>query len=198
MRYKQLIEQAAILQPRVIIEIGTWNGERAVQLLRAAPRASYIGFDLFDTADEDSDKREFNVKSHYTMRAVYQHILQAHPRCHIKLIKGDTNVTFTHYNIISGKGSADLIFIDGGHSVKTIAKDWENTLSAIRPGGIIILDDYYEAMSPETLEKIGCNKLVQSLGPPLEVNILPLADLVKGGGFVKMVKVKVPNDYRTN
>jgi predicted O-methyltransferase YrrM len=193
MRYKQLIEQVSLRLPERIIEIGTWNGGRAIEMLNASPASEYVGFDLFEEADENTDRKEFNVKQHYTRDLVGTELAKYHSG--ITLIKGDTNSTFKEYNQRVGSGTADFIFIDGGHSVETIASDWENALYAAKPGGIIMLDDYYEVMPEETLAKIGCNTLVKTLGPPFKINILPIADLVKGGGFVKMVKIQVPYEH---
>lgn len=46
----------------------------------------------------------------------------------------------------------DLIYIDGSHDEQVVLSDFENSLSALRPGGILVLDDaglYFESGAPE-------------------------------------------------
>ena len=53
-RYQQILDEIERCAPETIMEIGTWNGVRATEMIQAAQRAlpgstiSYFGFDLFD------------------------------------------------------------------------------------------------------------------------------------------------------
>ena len=64
MRYKQLYLLISVLKPKSIIEIGTWNGVNAVNMITASGTldAAYHGFDLFEEATSETDSEEFNVK----------------------------------------------------------------------------------------------------------------------------------------
>ena len=68
MRYTQIQRIISKYKPRSIIEIGTFNGERAAQMLTKAHQynseVSYYGYDLFEEATPETDKAEFNVKKH--------------------------------------------------------------------------------------------------------------------------------------
>ena len=55
-RYKHIIDEVEGRQPQRILEVGTWNGHRAVQMLEASPLAHYYGFDLFEAATEKTDE----------------------------------------------------------------------------------------------------------------------------------------------
>lgn len=184
-RYGQLIGIVRELRPPVILEVGTWRGDRALEMLRASPASRYIGFDLFEEADAESDRLEFNVKSHYSEARVKARLRGYR----VELIRGNTRSTLPRY--AAGKEPfVDLAYIDGGHSVDTIRSDWESVSRIVRPGGTVLFDDYYSGMSGEKIDRVGCNRVVDSL-PGLEV--LPLRDAVLGGGFVRMVRVRIPS-----
>ncbi len=78
-RYKQLADMIRFYKPAVILETGTWNGGRAVEMALAAfehtDRVHYIGFDLFEEATEESDEYEMNSKAHNTLSAVQKRLM---------------------------------------------------------------------------------------------------------------------------
>ena len=73
-RYKQLADLFVLLQPQTILETGTWNGGRAIEMALAAfdnrDAVHYIGYDLFEDATPELDLEENNVKPHNTKAAV--------------------------------------------------------------------------------------------------------------------------------
>lgn len=180
MRYDQLIPIIENVKPKTILEIGTWNGLRAIQMACAAlqhsPKVKYIGFDLFEDATEETDAEELNVKAHNSIAdvtATLQAFKDENPGFSFKLHKGNTRKTL--------KGNVpkrlDFAYIDGGHSVETIKGDYE----AVSHAKTIVMDDYYQG-GPDTT-KFGCNSIAESM----ETLVLPLEDPVKGGGTVRMV-----------
>ena len=148
-RYKRLFEIVRDLQPKHIVEIGTWDGHNAKGLM-AVTDCYYTGFDLFEEADDETDKAEFNVKSHNSICDVGKNIEMA-GLSKFCLIRGNTNKTLHKTNV----EPFDFAFIDGGHSVETIQNDYEWVAQNISEGGTIILDDWYD---PE-LGGHGCNFL---------------------------------------
>jgi predicted O-methyltransferase YrrM len=174
MRYSQLIAACYRAQPAAILEIGTWNGERAQQMLQVAPGAVYYGFDLFEDATEQTDAEEMNVKRHDVLAEVEVRLrgYRAH------LTKGNTRHTLADFY-----HPVDFVWMDGGHSVETIASDFANVRRLAMPDAEIYLDDYYTG--PIDTDKFGCNRLVAGL----RHDVLPVTDPVSGGGFVQMVRV---------
>ena len=116
MRYEKLIHFIDLFEPRTICEIGTWNGDNAIRMIRAAQKhhsaITYVGYDLFEDATSETDEKEFNVKPHASLHEVQSHI-ESMTGANVTLIKGDTNDTLTD-------GVFDFVFIDGGHSLATI------------------------------------------------------------------------------
>jgi predicted O-methyltransferase YrrM len=182
-RYQELLTLIDQHKPQTILEIGVWNGQNAIRMINQAAKHNqnieYIGYDLFEEATSETDAVEFNVKGHNQVRAVEAEIRAATPKgTSIMLIKGNTRETLSHGM------TRDLVFLDGGHSIETIASDYDR----VNNSKIIVLDDYY---SPDEngdcpdITKFGCNLLVTNLPH----KIMPTKDRVKGGGFTSLVVV---------
>ena len=99
-----------------------------------------------------------------------------------KLIEGDTNETLTD------KPVADLVFIDGGHSYKTVSHDYHQLMH----NKVVVLDDYFSKDDndnwPEE-EHRGVNKLwTEEIKEREDANVyvIPSNDPVKGGGFTHL------------
>lgn len=152
-RYKELIELVRDLRPFHIIEIGTWNGQRAAQMMGVS-NAFYTGFDLFEEATQETNKAEMNVKAASSMLDVAKSIESA-GFTRFALIRGNTRETLPAY-FQGNPERFDFAFIDGGHSEETILSDFKLIYENIDPGGTIVLDDYYEP----ALEGFGCNFLL--------------------------------------
>jgi hypothetical protein len=167
-RYKQLDDVIRFLRPTTIVEVGTNKGATAERMCREAlkhrDKVHYIGYDLFDDATADSDRREGNGKSHGTEADVAKR-LSAIKGLTFELVKGNTRTTLHGTDVV-----ADLAFIDGGHSVETILGDYE----AVKGSNIIVFDDYY-AEGADT-SKVGCNRIID--GKPFE--LLPAKDNYNG------------------
>src|SRR5512139_3481937 len=95
MRYTQLIDFCRIKAPMAILEVGTWNGERATHMLNVSPEGcKYYGFDLFEDATPQTDYEEMNVKRHYTMELVLDRLTGFD----VQLYKGNTRETLKNFN----------------------------------------------------------------------------------------------------
>jgi len=166
-RYKQLFDAISEHKPKSVCEIGTWNGHSAVQIIQRMAEympieeVKYTGFDLFETATPSDIIREFS-KTPPPVDIVRRRIDAT--EADIRLWAGDTKKTLEHVP------EADLYFIDGGHSEKTIANDWKFVSEIMKNHAVVIFDDYYHEGKPEGM---GCNSLVDNLSPMWEVTKLP-------------------------
>jgi hypothetical protein len=186
-RYAQLRVLVEEYRPKTIVEIGTWNGKRAVELaaiaLAHAPAVEYRGYDLFSNASDESDARELNVKPHHSASSVHARLKdfqREQPDFHFQLFEGDTRQTLEAQAV-------DFAYIDGGHSVETIRSDFER----LRRSASVVLDDYYVpdgAGRIPDLSLYGCNAVVADL----QHRVLPIRDPVAGGGCVQMVLIGPP------
>lgn len=179
MRYQQLLPIIAKAKPKVIVEVGTWNGLRAIEMcteaLKHQDSVHYTGFDLFEHASDETDARELNVKAHHSFKDAHARLRtfkNDNPGFEFALYPGDTRESLRDVSL-----TPDLAFIDGGHSIETIRSDYE----ALKGAKVIVFDDFYEG-GPDT-GKFGCNSLIGELKDTV---ILPQKDPVKGGGTVQM------------
>lgn len=183
-RYSQLQTLVALVKPRTIIEVGTNRGETALRLnleaLKHQPKVHFIGFDVFDTKDEDFHRRVFNGKGSHSRQLVHdrlQSISRQHPSFTFELIEGDTAETLHHRRM-----RADFVFIDGDHRREAIAQDY----AALAESDVIVFDDFYDpnsARGQELIETFGCNHLVAGLS---DVTILPIADDFPASGAIRL------------
>jgi hypothetical protein len=191
-RYKQIIEIIDDVKPQSIVEIGVWNGQRAIEMVSAAllhhEKVSYHGFDLFESANATTDKEEMNAKKHCTLKSVrdtLNGLKKLNPGFSFKLTKGNTRKTLK-----PGSIEADFVYIDGGHSVETIRNDYE----AVKESRMVVFDDFYNAKDWD-LEKVGANKIIEEI-PHAE--LLPSEDPLsfegKRDGTVHLVKVDREKD----
>jgi predicted O-methyltransferase YrrM len=123
---------------------------------------------------------EKNVKSHHNVEDVAKRLSEA--GINANLIQGNTRITLPAH-----EGEYDFAFIDGGHSVETIRSDWENVKRLMKPGGVVVFDDYYEGMPEEDLKKWGANEVVKDL----EHTLSGAKDPVVGGGVTRLAIVQV-------
>jgi hypothetical protein len=150
-RYDQLIQLAAQKKPEVLMEIGTHKGARA-KLFKAHCQ-HYYGFDLWEGGNAVTDKRESNGKGRSTKWQAAQALVGAD----YELIAGDTRETLPKFWERGIK--ADFVWLDGGHSVETIASDWRWIRQMLNPGAVVVFDDHY---APER-EGFGCNRIVAEI-----------------------------------
>lgn len=197
-RYAQLIQLIDQLKPETIFEFGTWNGERAIEMIKAAqkhkPKAMYCGVDLFEDATPELDAAESNVKPHHKAQEVHDKI-KAATDASIQIVRGNSRGLTDPVN-------ADFVFIDGGHSVDTIKHDY----GLSKQSKCIVFDDYYtpdETGACLDTTQFGCNKLADELKATVLNQKDPVFKDGKRCGYVQMavypplggqeIKVKTKN-----
>lgn len=129
-----------------ILEIGVFNGEHARLMIDTAFKhgrklVEYYGFDLFENMTPEKNAAEVGKSTLALSLGKVEKYLRTHTKAVVKLFKGDSVETLPAH---AGKiPPIDLLFIDGGHSVKTIAADWNNVQPLIHAKTVVLLDDFY-------------------------------------------------------
>jgi hypothetical protein len=192
-RYKQLADIVRFYKPSTIVETGTWNGGRAIEMALAAfentDKVHYIGFDLFQDATEQSDEYEMNSKAHNMVEAVERRLddfsyrmSRTEKKFTYELHKGDSKKTVPACAKLK---EADFAYIDGGHSYETVKADWENIKEHVP---VVVFDDYFSEDKNGNLPKeehLGVNKLMKEVEAYGKV-VLPSSDGVLGGGITHL------------
>jgi hypothetical protein len=131
------------IDPKVVVEIGTFDGNTTLQLALNTSRDSRIyTLDLplevraaTDLNDRDDEKFIVNTVCRRNRR-----FLGTHAETKIIQFYGDS-LDFD-FDLFARAGQPDLIFIDAGHSYKCVKNDTEKALSILKPRGWLIWQDY--------------------------------------------------------
>jgi Methyltransferase domain len=187
-RYEQILALIEKVKPQTIVEVGVHKGLRAAMMCRKAlefhEEITYIGFDVFDTVDEQFHKDALNGKGIPSEVEAGLRLETLGPAVTWFLVKGDTRQTLhgrTDYK-------ADLVFIDGDHRLEVIRGDYE----PFKDAACVVLDDYYGLGDSKNfdLTRYGCNGLVYDLlDADRKVDILPIADTTNAGVYTKLAVV---------
>jgi len=194
-RYSQIVDLIRCYKPKKIIETGTWNGGRAIEMaltvFEYSDTVDYVGYDLFEDATVETDHAEFNGKAHNKMSAVEQRLTEfaehvkenKNKTFTFKLIKGDTNKTLTNQ-----KNKFDLALIGGGNSIPTVSHDFK----CVNKSDLVILDHYFRADDDNLIPNEayqGVNEVCKTIDKKSNIrkHVLPSGDRVKDGGFTHLV-----------
>jgi hypothetical protein len=189
-RYKQLADLVRHYATDNIVEVGTWNAGRAIEMSLAAfeksDKVHYMGFDLFEEATEELDIKELNSKAHNTLKAVEKRLIEFANKMNrdekvfsFELFKGDSKDTLKKTK--KKLKNMTFAFIDGGHSEETVLSDYKY----LKHVPCIVFDDFFSKDVDGNIlgdEYLGTNRLVNSLNKDKRITVLPSQDRVKGGG----------------
>lgn len=116
-----------------IFEFGTFTGRTTFNL---AMNASGTIYTCDSGIDDDRAANAFDEPYQpYVIGEAFQSMLIA---TRIRQLLGDSRVLdFSHL-----EKSMGLVFIDGGHSYDVVKSDSVNAFKMLRPGGVIVWDDY--------------------------------------------------------
>ncbi len=183
-RYRHIYLTLLSLRPRTILEIGVYRGIRSYEMISLASDLNssikYYGFDLFEKISKKKINLELSKQP--LSKKEIEEKLNNFKNTKVKLISGDTRVTLKKF--IKSKKKVDFIFIDGGHSVKTILSDWKNVKKIMSKKSIVIFDDYYS--DTEIIKNYGCNKVINEIGEEFNFEILKSTDFI----FFNKKKIK--------
>jgi len=187
-RYKYLFEIIRKNKCKKIMEIGTWNGNHALQMIEEAKEyfpakeIEYYGFDLFELMDGRKYIEEISKRAP-ALSVVKERLEKT--KAKINLYKGDTREILP--GVINNLPKMDFVFIDGGHSIETIENDWKYTQQVMDEQTIVIFDDYWNR------DGAGCKKVIENIDrAEFDVKILPKQDkFKKEWGILKINFVQV-------
>lgn len=125
------------LQPESVLEVGTHIGASTLYITRALMANGDAGHvtsvDIYDVNASD---------------AAWIHVgLSAPPKDNIKIVGGEKRASFvaqpSQEFLAQTDQSFDFIFLDGDHSSVTVYNELALALKCLKPGGTILLHDYY-------------------------------------------------------
>lgn len=204
-RYVNLLRKLDELSMRtytlVYLEVGTFNGVRAANLidyfLSISPnrQARYIGFDLFEDMTVDMSKAEFSKSTLPAATDVVQTMFKntlgkkyGDRFAGACLFKGNTKDTIKQWKEDLGHlVEPNFIFIDGGHSLETIASDFHNLEQFVTSSNVFLMDDYYANRTD-----VGCRPLIEKInreGKHVGLPLRPIDHIPKNDLDIQVVTV---------
>lgn len=180
-RYHHLYDTIRTTGAKRILEVGVWNGKRAVKMIEEANPMSapveYYGFDLFEDLGESGYTAELSKRP--PTEDEVRTLLEA-THATIALFRGNTLETLPA--TVGALPKMDFIFIDGGHSVETIANDWGYVKELMHEKTVVIFDDYWRNRTDA-----GCKVVVDGIDRTLfRVDILPEIDVFNNADFGRL------------
>ena len=181
-RYAQIFDEIDKFKPKNILEVGTWNGNRANQMIARAAKfhnvneIKYFGFDLFETMSSDIYKHEVS-KMPPKKDNVYTNLKTS--GAEISLYAGYTKDTM---NVLKTLPKMDLIYVDGGHATETVMSDWKMSQEAIGDNTVVIFDDYWHNRSDGP--KVVIDNIDRNI---FNVELLPEVDVFFNKDFGRLV-----------
>ena len=129
-----LLPEVARIEPKIILETGTWKGRSADLFQKAFHPELLITMDSSPRFEDTVDPQMLN---HFLMYETDSHSEDA----------------FNRVGGLLGGRPVDFLFIDGDHSYEGVKKDWDMYKPLVREGGIIALHDVlYHADKTEEVD----------------------------------------------
>jgi len=132
-----------------VIEIGSWIGHGTSTLAAAlkGPNARVFAVDAFacwsDTPGENAHYTQLlnRISPGRSQREIFDsHLAHLGLQKRVQTVVGDSRQAAPHVPL--SPGSADLIFVDGGHDLDTVRHDTTNFLPFVKPGGVAAFHDF--------------------------------------------------------
>lgn len=130
-------------KPKILLEIGTFEGRTTYNMFKNAPDKSLIitidpinGGENHDGSDTRYFQKKNNIGSFYKNQDDSNRIIQIYEDSTSKICSEKVDLFLNGEEI-------DFAFIDGGHTYENVKKDFEElVLPRLRLGGIVVFDDY--------------------------------------------------------
>lgn len=150
-RHPWLEQAIAESRPRLIVEIGVWKGASALFMADALRRHNVAGVVIAIDTWLGSAEHRTRTESFSSLRVengqpTIQQTFMANAiasglQDYVIPLPMDSLNAANLFNL--SKLSADVVHIDAGHDMKSVTSDIEAWWPLMRPGGILIGDDYH-------------------------------------------------------
>jgi cephalosporin hydroxylase len=134
-----------ILNPKKILEIGSYEGASACYLISKLTNIHSIELHCIDSWKGGAEhKNVIDMKKVYSRfkKNINLTISQTSKTVDLKVHKGLSNIMLPKLLNENGLGYFDLIYIDGSHQATDVITDAIMSFLLLKVGGYIIFDDY--------------------------------------------------------
>ena len=136
--YSVLREVAAVLQPKVVVEIGTWEGTSAACFASGAPDAEIITMDHHSDPGDDYNKQRTLMACKTFPNLSY---INGCSNKKVHDVKPDARFAFPDVVRFLGDKKIDILFIDGWHVYEYAKADFDTYAPYLADTALVICDD---------------------------------------------------------
>jgi predicted O-methyltransferase YrrM len=122
-------------RPQTIFEFGTFDGATTLLLAYNSPEAAVYTLDL---PPDQAARATVAAEAANVVGGVGSRFAGAPEAARIHQLYGDSRA----FDFSPWAASVDLILVDGGHERDVVASDTRHAFELLRPGGLIVWDDY--------------------------------------------------------
>lgn len=182
--FENLITQ---FRPELILEVGTYKGRSAIHMANIVKKhqipCKVVCIDTFLGSAEHYHLNDLN-RVHGYPTLYYQFLANVMHTDNQDVIVPIPLDSFSEYRILKENGTrADMIYVDAGHYYESVALDIKLYWELLKPGGVMIGDDYSPSNWPDVV------KAVHEFFPEDEINV----DNGRWWVHKKQEPVSVPN-----
>ena len=147
-------EALSKVNPKRILEIGTYVGTSLIAMLELYPEAKGVAIDSWKNYEEDNLEIVKNIEKNDIENIFYENIRIAGITDRVKAIKGDSVNKLCE--LIEAGQQFDFIYVDGSHKCLDCYTDMILAWQLLRKGGVLAVDDilynYIKVQNGELLE----------------------------------------------
>jgi predicted O-methyltransferase YrrM len=136
----ELVEQH---QPKVCVELGTWQGASAIPVARAIRRWGGTLYCVDTWAGDVHTPDPSRPSVPWMLVSCARNMMQAGVGANIRLIQSTTLEAEGRFD-----RAIDYLYVDADHSYDAVAADLRAWLRRLNPGGLLLGDDYGHRLFP--------------------------------------------------
>jgi predicted O-methyltransferase YrrM len=136
---EKFLRALSIVNPKHILEIGTFTGISLIEMLKLYPEAKGTAIDKWDNYNEDNLSLFNSIKEKNIENIFYNNIKNAGLTERVTGIKGDSVDKLCE--LIEAGKQFDFIYVDGSHKCLDCYTDMVLAWQLLRVGGILAVDD---------------------------------------------------------
>jgi predicted O-methyltransferase YrrM/tetratricopeptide (TPR) repeat protein len=136
----QKFEEALnVVNPKRILEIGTFTGTSLIEMLKLYPEAKGVAIDTWKNYDEDGNQILKSMEERGIEEIFYENIRQSGMENRVIGMKGDSVDKLCE--LIEHGKQFDFIYVDGSHKCLNCYVDMVLGWQLLRKGGVLAVDD---------------------------------------------------------
>lgn len=130
-------------RPMVVVELGSWLGQSAISMARVVRRWGGLIY-CVDTWTGELSQNGSDGKNPIMIGSCARNLVEAGVGASVRLIPAPTRYAAALWLQVN----VDALYIDASHDYASVCDDLSNWIPLVRPGGLVMGDDYGNPIFP--------------------------------------------------